>query len=47
LKLAVHGEQARNAAGLDEIHTVPAKHFFQKEQAPAIAGRVAALAAGI
>jgi haloalkane dehalogenase len=44
LKLAVHGEQARQAAGLEEILTVPAKHFLQEEQAPAIAERVAALA---
>jgi haloalkane dehalogenase len=45
LELSVHGEQARRAAGLDEIHTVPAKHFLQEEQAPAIAERVAALVA--
>jgi pimeloyl-ACP methyl ester carboxylesterase len=45
LKLSVHGEQARIAAGLEEIHNVPAKHFLQEEQAPAIASRVAALAA--
>jgi haloalkane dehalogenase len=44
LKLAVHGEAARRAAGLDEIHTVPAKHFLQEDQAPAVAERVAALA---
>jgi haloalkane dehalogenase len=44
LKLEVHGEQARRAAGLDEIHAVPAKHFLQEDQAPAVAERVAALA---
>lgn len=44
LKLAVHGEQARKAAGLDEIHTVPAKHFLQEDQAPAVAEHVAAIA---
>jgi pimeloyl-ACP methyl ester carboxylesterase len=44
LKLAVHGEQARVAAGLDEIHTVPAKHFLQEDQAPAVAEYVARLA---
>ena len=38
LKLAVHGEAARRAAGLDEIHTVPAKHFLQEDQAPAGGG---------
>jgi haloalkane dehalogenase len=45
LKLAVHGEQARRAAGLDQIHTVPAKHFLQEDQAPAIGELVAQLAA--
>ena len=44
LRLEVHGEQARRAAGLEEIHTVPAKHFLQEDQAPAIAERVAGLA---
>jgi haloalkane dehalogenase len=45
LKVSVHGEQARRATGLAEIHTVPAKHFLQEDQAPAVAARVAALAA--
>lgn len=45
LKLAVHGEQARRAAGLEDIHTLRAKHFPQEDQAPAVAERVAALAA--
>jgi pimeloyl-ACP methyl ester carboxylesterase len=44
LKLAVHGEIARRAAGLEEIHTVPAKHFLQEDQAPAIADHIARLA---
>jgi pimeloyl-ACP methyl ester carboxylesterase len=44
LKLAVHGEQARRAAGLEGIHTVPAKHFLQEDQAPAIAEHVARFA---
>ena len=44
LKLRVHGEQARRAAGLDAIHRVPAKHFLQEDQAPAIADHVARLA---
>jgi haloalkane dehalogenase len=44
LKLERHGEDIRRAAGLDEIHTVPAKHFLQEDQAPAVAERVAALA---
>jgi haloalkane dehalogenase len=44
LKLAVHGDQARLAAGLDEIHTVPAKHFLQEDQAPAVAEHIVRLA---
>jgi pimeloyl-ACP methyl ester carboxylesterase len=44
LPLDRHGEDARRAAGLDEIHALPAKHFLQEDQAPAIAERVAALA---
>jgi pimeloyl-ACP methyl ester carboxylesterase len=46
LKLAVHGEIARRAAGLEQIHTLPAKHFLQEDQAPALAEHVARLAAG-
>ena len=46
LTLAVHGEAARRAAGIDEIHTVPAKHFLQEDQAPAVAQHIADLAAG-
>ena len=46
LKLERHGEEARRAAGLERIHTVPAKHFLQEDQAPAVAERVAALAGG-
>jgi len=44
LKLAVHGEQVRRAARVDEVVAVPAKHFLQEDQAPAVAERVAALA---
>ena len=44
LKLAVHGEQARRAAGVDFIHRVPGKHFLQEDQAPAVAEHVARLA---
>ncbi len=47
LKLAVHGEQARKAAGLDEIHTVPAKHFLQEDQAPAVAEHIAQMAGAV
>jgi haloalkane dehalogenase len=39
------GEAARRAAGLDAIDRLPAKHFLQEDHAPAIAERVAALAA--
>jgi haloalkane dehalogenase len=46
LKLAVHGEAARRAAGVEQIHTVAAKHFLQEDQAPAVAQHVADLAAG-
>ena len=46
LRLALHGEQARQAAGVDRIHVLPGKHFVQEEQAPAIAERVAAIASG-
>jgi pimeloyl-ACP methyl ester carboxylesterase len=45
LKLGVQGEQVREAAGLEEVHAVPAKHFLQEDQAPAVAERVAAVAA--
>ena len=45
LKLSAYGEQARRAAGLDAINTPPAKHFLQEDQAPAIADRIARLAA--
>jgi pimeloyl-ACP methyl ester carboxylesterase len=44
LKLSVHGEQAREAAGLDEIVALPGKHFVPEDQPVAIAERVASLA---
>jgi pimeloyl-ACP methyl ester carboxylesterase len=44
LKLAIYGEQARAAAGLSAIHELPGKHFFQEDQAPAIADRIATIA---
>jgi haloalkane dehalogenase len=44
LKLSVYGEQARRATAVETVHTVPAKHFPQEDQAPAIAERIAALA---
>jgi pimeloyl-ACP methyl ester carboxylesterase len=44
LTLGKRGEEMRRAARLEEIHTVPAKHFLQEDQAPAVAEHVAALA---
>lgn len=46
LKASVHGEIARRIAGLDHLETVPAKHFLQEDQAPAVAACVARVAAG-
>jgi haloalkane dehalogenase len=45
LTLSRHGEEARRAAGLDNIHTVPAKHFLQEDQAPVVAELIARLVA--
>ena len=44
LPLDRYGEEARRAAGLAEIHRLPAKHFLQEDQAPAIAEQVRELA---
>ena len=44
LTLSEHGELARRAAGLEQIHTVPAKHFLQEDQAPAIAEHISRFA---
>ena len=46
LRVGEHGEDARVAAGLPSIHTVPARHFLQEDQAPAIADRVRDIARG-
>jgi haloalkane dehalogenase len=43
LKVDIHGEAARRAAGVDTIHRVPGKHFLQEDQAPAIADLVAGI----
>lgn len=43
LKVDVHGEAARRAAGVDRIHRQPGKHFLQEDQAPAIADLVAGI----
>lgn len=45
LKASVHGENARRAAGLARLETVPAKHFLQEDRAPAVAEHVARNAA--
>lgn len=45
LKPEVHGENARRAARLDRLDTVPAKHFLQEDQAPAVAEHIARTAA--
>lgn len=44
LKLVVEGEQARRAAQLDELRTLPARHFVPEDQAPAIADAVREIA---
>jgi pimeloyl-ACP methyl ester carboxylesterase len=45
LKARVYGEQARLATGLPRIELIPGKHFPQEDQAPAMAERIARLAA--
>jgi haloalkane dehalogenase len=44
LTLKREGEQARAAAGVERIHELPARHFLQEDQAPALAERVAQIA---
>ena len=46
LKLAVHGEIARRAAGVERVHELAGKHFLQEDQAPAIAEYVRRIASG-
>lgn len=41
LSIAVHGEIARKAARVATIHRLPAKHFLQEDQAPALAAQIA------
>ncbi len=43
LKLTAGGD-VRRAAGLEHVHELPAKHFLQEDQAPAIARHIADLA---
>ena len=44
LKIGVEGEHCKAAAELADMYTLPAKHFPQEDQAPAIAERIAKLA---
>lgn len=41
LKLQLQGEQARRLTGVAQLHTLPAKHFLQEDQAPALADLIA------
>jgi pimeloyl-ACP methyl ester carboxylesterase len=41
--LTVLNESARRAAGIDQVHTVPAKHFPQEDQPATVADHVAAI----
>jgi len=41
IKLTTEGEAARRAAGAATIHTLPARHFLQEDQAPAVAEHIA------
>ncbi len=43
LKVDLHGEPARRAAGVATIHRLAGKHFLQEDQAPAIADLVAGI----
>jgi pimeloyl-ACP methyl ester carboxylesterase len=45
LKLSVQGEQARRIAHVETVHALPAKHFLQEDQAPALAELIARHAA--
>jgi haloalkane dehalogenase len=44
LRIDCEGESARRAMGAERIHALPAKHFPQEDQAPAVAERIAGLA---
>jgi haloalkane dehalogenase len=46
LRVGEHGEHARTAARLPRIQTVPARHFLQEDQAPAVAGHILDIARG-
>jgi pimeloyl-ACP methyl ester carboxylesterase len=42
LPLRTRGEQARQVAGVTTIHRLPARHFLQEDQAPALADLITA-----
>jgi pimeloyl-ACP methyl ester carboxylesterase len=44
LPLATRGEEVRAALGVDEVVPIPAKHFLQEDQAPAVAERIRSIA---
>lgn len=44
LPISDHGESLKRVTGVDAIHRLPAKHFLQEDQAPAIAELIARLA---
>lgn len=45
LPIEPYGEIARDLTGAERLDTVPAKHFLQEDQAPAVADRIARLVA--
>jgi len=46
LKIEKHGLPAADAVGVSRFHRLPAKHFLQEDQAPALAELVSAMAVG-
>ncbi len=47
LRIEPHGEQVREALGVDSVVRLPAKHLVQEDAPEAIAERVAGLAASV
>jgi pimeloyl-ACP methyl ester carboxylesterase len=45
MPLATYGRRAQTITGAPDLHTVPAKHFPQVDQAPAVAEHIATIAA--
>jgi pimeloyl-ACP methyl ester carboxylesterase len=46
LRLSLQGQEAKQITGVETLHTVPAKHFLQEDQAPALADHIARHAQG-